>query len=54
MGDELVREDGGVGGDVDEVDRQGGDFGEHDAAQGVGEGEGGRLEDEVDPVLFCL
>ena len=54
MGDELVRQDGGVGYDVDEVDGEGRDLGEHGAAEGVGEGEGGGLQDEVDAVLFSL
>ena len=39
MGDEFVGENGGVGFDFDEVDGHGGDFGENDAAEGVGEGE---------------
>lgn len=54
VGDELVRQDGGVGYDVDEVDGEGGDLGEHGAAERVGEGEGGGLQDEVDAVLFGL
>ena len=54
VGDELVGEDGGVCYNVDKVDGEGGDLGEHGAAEGVGEGEGGGLEDEVDAVLFGL
>ena len=48
MGEELVGEDGGVRGDLDDVDGEGGDLGEHGAAEGVGEGEGGVREGEVD------
>lgn len=48
MGKEFVGEDGGVAVDFDEVDGEGGDFGKHYAAEGVGEGEGGVLEDKVD------
>lgn len=54
MGDELVGEDGGVGVDFDEVDAHGGDFGEHGAAEGVGEGEVDGGEDEVDAVCLGL
>ena len=48
MCEEFIRKDGGVGLDFDEVDGDCGDFGEHGAAEGVGEGEGGVAEDEVD------
>ena len=48
MCEEFVGKDGGVGFDFDEVDGYGRDFGEHGAAEGVGEGEGGVAEDEFD------
>ena len=35
VGDEFVGENGRVGFYFDEIDGHGGDFGEHDAAQGV-------------------
>ena len=54
VGDELVGENGSVGYDVDKVDSEGGDLGEHGAAKGVGKGEGGGLQDEIDAVLFGL
>ena len=54
MREELVSEDGRVGVDFDEVDGDSGDFGEHGAPEGVGEGEGGIVEDEVDGGAFCL
>lgn len=38
MGNELVIKDGGVDFDFDEVDSDGGDLGDHDAAEGVGHG----------------
>ena len=47
MRDEFVGEHGRVGADVDEVDGEGGDLGQNGAAQGVGQGEGGRGQDEV-------
>lgn len=37
VGDELVVEDGGVDLDLDEVDGDDGDLGDHDAAKGVGD-----------------
>jgi hypothetical protein len=54
VGDELIRQDGGVGYDVDEVDGEGRDLGEHGAAERVGEGKGGGLQDKFDAVLFGL
>lgn len=54
MGDEFVGEDGGVRFDLDDVDGDGGDFGEHHAPQGVGEGEVDGAEAEVDAVRFGL
>ena len=54
VGDELIGQDGGVGYDVDEVDGEGWDLGEHGAAERVGEGKGGGLQDEFDAVLFGL
>ena len=48
MGKEFIGEDRGVAFDFHEVDGDGGDFGQHGAADGVGEGEGGVGEDEVD------
>lgn len=54
MGEEFVGEDAGVALDLHEVDGQGGDFGEDGAAEGVGEGEAGVVEDEVDRRCVCL
>lgn len=38
MGEDFILDDGGVVVDVDEFNGEGGDFGEEDAAEGVGEG----------------
>lgn len=38
VGNELVREDGGIRGYVNEIDGKGGYFGEHDPAEGIGHG----------------
>ena len=54
MSDELVVEDGGVDLDLDEVDRDGGDFGDHDAAEGVGHGYVGVAKLELGVVVFEL
>jgi hypothetical protein len=54
VGDEFIGEDRGVGKNSDFVDSYGGDFGKDGAAEGVGEGEGCGLEDEVDAVECCL
>lgn len=48
VGEEFVGKDGGVAVDFHEIDGEGGDLREHYAPQGVGEGEGGVLEDEID------
>jgi hypothetical protein len=52
--DEFVGEHGGVAYDLDLVDGDGGDFSKDGASEGVGEGEGGALEDEVDAVEGSL
>ena len=50
----LVWEDGGVVLDFDEVQRYGGHFGEHGAAERVREGEVDGAETEVDAVWLDL
>ena len=47
VGDELISQDGGIGFDLDEVDRHGGYFGKDSAPQGVGEGEVRVGKDEI-------
>lgn len=54
MRDELVGEDGTVDLHFDEVDGQRGDLGLDDAADGVGEGEVGARELEIDLDVVCL
>jgi len=54
VGQELVGEDGGVRFDFDEIDGHDWDFGENDAAEGVGEGEIDVGELEVDLEVVCL
>ena len=54
MGDEFVGENGRVGFDFDEVDGHGWDFGEDDAADGVGEGEVDVRKFEVDAEVVVL
>lgn len=54
VGNELVVEDGGVDFDLDEVDGDGGDFGDHDAAEGVGDAGVGVSELELEVVVFEL
>jgi hypothetical protein len=54
VGEELVGQDRRVGVDVDEVDGQGGDFGEECAAERVGEREGGGGQNEVEVVALGL
>ena len=48
LGEELIMEDGGVFDDADEVGGEGGDFGEEDPAEGVGEADVAVVEDELD------
>jgi hypothetical protein len=54
VGDELVVEDGGVDLDLDEVDGDGGDLGDHDAAEGVGHAGVGVAELELGVVVLQL
>lgn len=52
MGDELVVEDGGVDLDLDEVDGDGGDLGDHHAAEGVGHARVGLSELELAVIVL--
>lgn len=52
VGDELVVEDGRVDLDLDEVDGDGGDLGDHDAAEGVGHAGVGVSELELGVVVL--
>lgn len=54
VGDELVVEDGGVDLDLYEVDGDGGDLGDHDAAEGVGHAGVGVAELELCVVVLQL
>lgn len=54
MSNELIGEDGRVGFDFNEVDGHGWDFGEDDAADGVGEGEVDVGEFEVNAQIVVL
>ena len=52
--DEFIGQDRCVGFDFDKVDGHGGDFGEDDAAEGVGESEIDIRKNESDGGLGCL
>ena len=52
VGDELVVEDGGVNLDLDEIDGDGWDFGDHDAAEGIGHAGVGVAELELGVVVL--
>lgn len=54
MGDELVVEDGGVDLDLNEVNSDCGDLGDHDAAESIGHGGVGVAELEFRVVVFQL
>lgn len=54
MRDEFIGENGGIGFDFDDVDGDGGDFGEEGAAEGVGESEVDGAEAEVNTMWFSL
>lgn len=54
VGDELVVEDGGVDLDLDEVDGDGGDLRDHDAAEGVGHAGVGVAELEFGEVVLQI
>lgn len=54
MGQILIREDGGVDSNVDQVDGDGRNFGQDSTAQGICQCKRTRLEDEVDTILIDL
>jgi hypothetical protein len=54
VGEELIRDDGGIGFDLHEIDGHGGNFGKDDTAEGVCEGQVDILELEVDVLSACL
>jgi len=52
--DEFIRQDGGIGFDLDKVNRHGGNFGKNSAAEGVGESKVYIAEGEIDAVTGGL
>ena len=54
MSDELIWKDRGIHGDIDQVDGESGNFGEHYSTQRVCHREGGALEDEIASILLDL
>lgn len=54
MGNELVVKDGGVYFDFDEVNSDGGDLGDHDAAEGIGHGGIGIAKLKLSVVILQL
>lgn len=51
VGDELVGEDGGIGFDLDEIDGDGGDLGDHHAPKRVGDADIGVAKLEFHEVV---
>ena len=54
VGEEFIGENGGIALDLDNVEGEGGHFGQDRAAEGVGEGEVDGAESEVDTVRLRL